>query len=528
MITEQMSYLSLYRKYRPRQFSDVVGQDAIVRALGNQICNEKTAHAYLFTGTRGTGKTTVAKIFARAVNCEHLQPDGSPCGECDMCKGISEGSLMNVIEIDAASNTGVENVRTIIEEIAYSPQKGKKKVYIIDEVHMLSGGAFNALLKTLEEPPPYALFILATTEAGKVPITILSRCQRYDFHRMSTDILVSRMESILSLEGKKVEDKALSFIARQADGSMRDALSLLDQCLAFSLEDVLTYDRALDILGAVDVSVFASMIEHIADGDLNKAVKLLDETIMKGREIQAFVVDFISYMRKLMLISAEGSTEADIADVLGVSSDTYEQMKQMAKRFETETLMRYIRIFSELSSEIRYSTQKKTLTEIAIVRMLHPEMQDDAASTKQRLAIIERKLDQLEREGIKSSGSVNVQRETPKEKVPLPKALPDDVKMVCESWGRIIKDSREMVRGILAESKPSVDGDKLVIVCKDEISAGSLKNFSEEVKTVLERETKKDMIFEIYGPGKNEDPDTKYPDLASMINYDDIKIINQQ
>ena len=345
-----MSYLSLYRKYRPRQFSDVVGQDAIVKALGNQICNEKTAHAYLFTGTRGTGKTTVAKIFARSVNCEHIQADGSPCGECDMCKGISSGALMNVIEIDAASNSGVENVRTIIEEIAYRPQQGKKKVYIIDEVHMLSRDAFNALLKTLEEPPEYALFILATTEAGKGPITILSRCQRYDFHRMSIDTLVSKMEVILSAEGQKAEDKALSFIARQADGSMRDALSLLDQCLAFNLGEMLTYDRVLDILGAVDVSVFATMTEHIVNKDLTKAILLLDETIMKGREIQTFVVDFISYLRNLMLISAEGSTEADIADVLGVSSDTYEQMKHMAKRLETETIMRYIRIFSELSS----------------------------------------------------------------------------------------------------------------------------------------------------------------------------------
>ena len=523
-----MSYLSLYRKYRPRQFSDVVGQDAIVKALGNQICNEKTAHAYLFTGTRGTGKTTVAKIFARAVNCEHIQADGSPCGECDMCKGISSGALMNVIEIDAASNSGVENVRTIIEEIAYRPQQGKKKVYIIDEVHMLSRDAFNALLKTLEEPPEYALFILATTEAGKVPITILSRCQRYDFHRMSIDTLVSKMEVILSAEGQKAEDKALSFIARQADGSMRDALSLLDQCLAFNLGEMLTYDRVLDILGAVDVSVFATMTEHIVNKDLTKAILLLDETIMKGREIQTFVVDFISYLRNLMLISAEGSTEADIADVLGVSSDTYEQMKHMAKRLETETIMRYIRIFSELSSEIRYSTQKKTLTEIAIVRLFHPEMQEDEASTRQRLAIIERKLDRLEREGVKVSGKASSQPEVPKKKVPLPAALPEDIKTVCENWGRIIRDSREMVRSILAESKPSVDGNKLIIVCKDEISAGSLKNNSEEFKNILEREIKKDMAFEIYGPGKGEDPDTRYPDLESMINYEDIRVIKQQ
>ncbi|MBQ8955745.1 MAG: DNA polymerase III subunit gamma/tau [Lachnospiraceae bacterium] len=514
-----MAYQSLYRKYRPQKFSDVAGQDAITRALGNQVRSDKLAHAYLFTGTRGTGKTTVAKIFAKAVNCENIQPDGSPCCECDMCRGIADGSLMNVIEIDAASNNGVDNVRTIIEEIAYSPQKGRKKVYIIDEVHMLSGGAFNALLKTLEEPPEYALFILATTEAGKVPITILSRCQRYDFRRMTVDTLVTRMQKVLSSEEQSADDKALSFIARQADGSMRDALSLLDQCIAFNLGEPLTYDRTLEILGAVDTSVFASMMEAIAGGDLKSAVKILDDVVMKGREIQAFVADFISYMRNLLLISADGSTGADIADVLGVSSDTYDRMKLIAGKFEAETMMRFIRIFSELSSEIRFSSQKKVLTEIAIVRLLHPEMQDDAASTRQRLAILERKIDRLEREGVKVTGTTE-----PAKKMPLPEALPGDVQMVCDNWGRIVRDSKDIVRGILMEAKPSLDGNKLVIVCRDEISAGSLKANADDLAAVFEREVKKKLDFEIYGPGRGEDPDTKFPDLESMINYDEIKI----
>lgn len=503
-----------------------MGQDAIVKALGNQLLTGKTAHAYLFTGTRGTGKTTVAKIFAKAVNCGSLKPDGSPCGECEVCKGIADGSFMNVVEIDGASNNGVDNVRTIIDEIAYRPQTGKKKVYIIDEVHMLTGGAFNALLKTLEEPPDYTMFILATTEVGQVPITIMSRCQRYDFHRMAAGTLISRMQTILAAESQKAEDKALSFIARQADGSMRDALSLLDQCLSFNPGETLTYDMVLDVLGAVDVSVFSSMTEYVASGDLRSAIKLLDETVMKGREIQAFVVDYVAYLRNLMLISAEGSTEADIADVLGVSSDTYVQMQMIAKKFDTETLMRFIRIFSELTSEIRYSSQKKTLTEIAIVRLMHPEMQDDAASTRQRLAIIERKIDRIERGGVKIS-SVNTTPQTEEiKKKPLPKALPDDVRMVCENWGRIIKDSKEMIKGILADAKPSVDGEKLVIVCRDEVSAGSLRIYSDEIKEILDHETKKDINFDIYGPGKGEDPDTKYPDLESLINYDEIKITN--
>jgi DNA polymerase-3 subunit gamma/tau len=518
-----MSYQSLYRKYRPQSFSDVVGQEPVTTAIGNQIKSGRTGHAYLFTGTRGTGKTTVAKIFARAVNCEDPRPDGSPCGECEMCRGIADGSLMNVIEIDAASNNGVENVRTIIEEIAYRPQKGNKKVYIIDEVHMLSAGAFNALLKTLEEPPEYVLFILATTEVGKVPITILSRCQRYDFHRMPVETLVSRMQSVLSEEGTKVEDKALNFIARQADGSMRDALSILDQCLAFNFVDVLTYDHTLEILGAVDNSVFTRIMEDITEQKLADAIKLLDDTVMKGRDIQAFVADFIAYMRDLLLISAEGDTEADIADILGVSTDTYEQMKSVAKKLETDTLIRYIRIFSELSAQIRYSSQKKTLTEIAIVRLMHPEMQEDAAAMRQRLAILERKIDKLERDGVKvnaASQQTGAAVQAPAKKLPLPKALPEDVQMACDNWGRIRADASGALKSLLAEAKPSTDGSNLVIVCGNDVSAETLKDNADDLKAILERELKKEVTFVIYGPGKGEDPDTKYPDLESAINFD--------
>ncbi len=524
-----MAYQSLYRKYRPRRFSDVVGQEPITKAIGSQVLNDRLAHAYLFTGTRGTGKTTVAKILAKAVNCSNLQEDGSPCGECDICRGLTDGTLMNVIEIDAASNNGVEDVRTIIDEISYSPQGGKKKVYIIDEVHMLSGSAFNALLKTLEEPPEYALFILATTELGKVPITIRSRCQRYDFHRMSVDTIVRRMQKILSEEGIVSDDRTLNFIAGQADGSMRDALSLLDRCLAFNAGEDLTYEMTLDILGAVDVSVFSSFMEIISEGDLKGAIKLIDDVLMRGREIQAFVVDLISYMRNLLLISANGTTGADIADVLGVSPDTYVGMKAVASKFDVETLTRYIGIFSELTSEIRYSTQKRVLTEIAIVRLMQPKMQDDAASTRQRLAIIERKLDKIEREGIRTAAGSEgdpVRAAQPVKKAPLPKALPEDVKLVCDNWGRIVKDSQEMNKGILAEAKPSVRGDELVIVCKDEVSAGSLKCFSADLEAVLARQTQKQIKFEIYGPGKGEDPGSQFPDLESMINYDEIKIVD--
>ncbi len=248
-----MSYTALYRKWRPIRFEDVKGQEHIVQTLKNQIISSRIGHAYLFCGTRGTGKTSIAKIFARAVNCEY-PVDGSPCGQCDICKNIASGATLNVVEIDAASNNGVENIRDIREQVQYPPTEGRYRVYIIDEVHMLSTGAFNALLKTLEEPPSYVIFILATTEVHKIPITVLSRCQRYDFKRITLPALTERLIELSGAEQIDVEEKALTYIARAADGSMRDALSLLDQCVAFHYGERLTYEHVLDILGAVDTS----------------------------------------------------------------------------------------------------------------------------------------------------------------------------------------------------------------------------------------------------------------------------------
>ena len=267
-----MSYTALYRKFRPDTFASVKGQDAIVTTLKNQIKADRIGHAYLFCGTRGTGKTTVAKILAKAVNCEH-PVDGNPCGECESCKAIAEGTSMNVIEIDAASNNGVDNIREINTRSSVSPTTGRFKVYIIDEVHMLSIGAFNALLKTLEEPPSYVIFILATTEAHKIPITILSRCQRYDFKRISMNTITDRLMELMEKEQVEVEEKALRYIAKKADGSMRDALSLLDQCIAFYLGEKLTYDNVLEVLGAVDTDVFSALLREILANKVAEVMK---------------------------------------------------------------------------------------------------------------------------------------------------------------------------------------------------------------------------------------------------------------
>lgn len=359
-----MSYVALYRKFRPDQFGDVKGQDHIVTTLKNQIQSGRIGHAYLFCGTRGTGKTTVAKIFAKAVNCEH-PVDGSPCGECPTCKAIAAGVSMNVIEIDAASNNGVDNIREIVDEVSYSPAEGKYKVYIIDEVHMLSIGAFNALLKTLEEPPSYVIFILATTEVHKIPITILSRCQRYDFKRISIDTIADRLKELVEKEQVPVEEKALRYIAKAADGSMRDALSLLDQCIAFHFGSELTYDKVLDVLGAVDTSVFSTLLRNILDRNVLGCIELLDTIIVQGREITQFITDFTWYLRNLLLVK----TSEDPSEVIDVSSDNMKLLQEEADRIETDAIIRDIRIFSELSSQIKYAAQKRVLTELSLIHI---------------------------------------------------------------------------------------------------------------------------------------------------------------
>lgn len=335
-----MSYTALYRKFRPVEFEDVKGQEHIITTLKNQIEANRIGHAYLFCGTRGTGKTTVAKIFAKAVNCEH-PVNGSPCGECAMCRSIAAGTSMNVIEIDAASNNGVDNIREIREEVAYRPTEGKYKVYIIDEVHMLSIGAFNALLKTLEEPPEYVIFILATTEVHKIPITILSRCQHYDFKRISIETITDRMRDLMQEEQVEVEEKALRYVAKAADGSMRDALSLLDQCIAFYLGQKLTYDNVLEVLGAVDTDVFSRLLRSVIRRDVPKVLDIVDDLVMQGRELTQLATDFTWYLRNLLLVK----TSDNIEDVLDVSTENMQQLQEEAGMVESDMLLRYIRIF---------------------------------------------------------------------------------------------------------------------------------------------------------------------------------------
>ncbi|MGN0342956.1 MAG: DNA polymerase III subunit gamma/tau [Roseburia sp.] len=513
-----MSYMALYRKFRPQEFEDVKGQDHIVTTLKNQIKADRVGHAYLFCGTRGTGKTTIAKIFAKAVNCEH-PVDGSPCGECASCKAIAQGNSMNVIEIDAASNNGVENIRQIREEVAYSPTEGKYKVYIIDEVHMLSIGAFNALLKTLEEPPAYVIFILATTEAHKIPITILSRCQRYDFRRITIDTISDRLTELMEKEQVDVEEKAIRYVAKAADGSMRDALSLLDQCIAFYLGKRLTYDNVLEVLGAVDTEVFSRLLRRILDEDVAGAISLLDELVLEGRELGQFVNDFTWYLRNLLLL--QGSADAE--DVLDMSSENLALLKEEAGMVEMEVLMRYIRIFSELSNQVKYSSQKRILIEIAIIKLCKPAMEPSTDAITDRLTKIEKRLEEgivTVREAAGAAESVPVKKA---ERPPLPKAVPEDIQLVVKNWSGIVEQMSSPTRIYMRQAHLSLAGDnRLMIVLDDPMAAKMMSDEAHypEIKNVISDYVERDVEPLIQANESGRPFDEAYVDLSQIINMD--------
>ena len=380
-----MSYTALYRKWRPDSFEEVKGQEHIVKTLKNEVIHNRIGHAYLFCGTRGTGKTSIAKLFAKTVNCEH-PVDGSPCGECESCKAIARGNSFNVIEIDAASNNGVDNIRQITEAVQYAPSQGKYLVYIIDEVHMLSAGAFNALLKTLEEPPEYVIFILATTEARKVPVTIMSRCQRYDFHRISIETITARLAELMEREGIKATDEALRYVARAADGSMRDALSILDQCISFNLGEELTFEKVLNSIGAVDVDIFIRMTETIIKDDINSLMDIVNEVVWQGRDLTQFVSDYIWFIRNMLFLKISPGVRSNLA----ITEETAERLVELGKDFSTDALMRYLDILGELLQEIRISTIKRITLEIALIRMVRPEMQSDISAVTGRVERLEK------------------------------------------------------------------------------------------------------------------------------------------
>ena len=537
------AYTALYRKWRPGTFEDVKGQDHIVTALKNQIKTGRIGHAYLFCGTRGTGKTTIAKILAKAVNCEH-PVEGNPCGECGLCRSVSLGNSVNVVEIDAASNNGVDNIREIREETRYSPAEGKYRVYIIDEVHMLSTGAFNALLKTLEEPPSYVIFILATTEVHKIPVTVLSRCQRYDFRRISGETIAERLLEMAAAEKIEAEEKALRYIAKKGDGSMRDAISLFDQCVAFHYGEQLTYEKVLEVLGTVDNEVFSRLLRTVAAGDTAGSLHIIEEIILQGRELSQFVVDFIWYMRNLLLLEASGEEEN-----LDMTAEDLGRLKEEAELVDGETLMRYIRVFSELSNQIRYASQKRVLVEVAFIKLTKPQMEHSYDSIIERLNKIEQQLE----EGVPVSPGLFEQAASlraavsgrpqaiqgedgsqenhsaafePASQVVLPKAQLEDLQLIRNEWGKITRSLGGVIRSSFRDTVVEPSGDDCLCVVFagiDNYEIGRRPTIMGELENYVKETYGKDIYFKTRLLGKGERVDTVYvsdEELKSRIHMD--------
>ena len=375
-----MSYVVLARKYRPQTFDQVVAQEHVTRTMTNALKNDRVGSGYLFCGPRGTGKTTVARILAKCVNC--VEPvDKAPCGECPSCKEITSGSSLDVLEIDAASNTGVDDIRTLRENVRYLPTNGKKRIFIIDEVHRLSGSAFDALLKTLEEPPAHVMFIFATTEPLKIPETILSRTQRFDFKRVSVEDLAAHLGKIAKTEKLKIDQSALVVLARKADGSVRDSLSLMDQIAAFASGDI-TEDDVVKALGLVDRKFLSGYLDAIANSDRAGILKLTQQVFEAGIDVADFVSELLEYLRQLMIVGADESA----GNSLSLNESELSTLKTQASRFEIGDILRLIKITGRVSSDLRAGLDERLLLEVAGVQMAELESTIKISEALERLA----------------------------------------------------------------------------------------------------------------------------------------------
>mgnify|MGYP000860854741 CR=1 FL=1 len=360
-----MSHQAIYRKFRPKIFDDVLGQEHVVKTLKNQILTNNIAHAYLFTGIRGTGKTSTAKIFSRAVNCLNNN-DGNPCNECEICKSILDETNMDVIEMDAASNNGVEDIRDLKDKVKFLPVKSKYKVYIIDEVHMLSKGAFNALLKTLEEPPEHLLFILATTEVHKIPATILSRCQRFDLHRINTSTIVDNMKKICDEMNIDIEERALKLIAANSEGAMRDALSILDRCVSYS-QGKIAYDTVIDLLGTVNYEVIVEAVNSIINKNIESTMTIVDDILNSGKELAFFLDELIIYFRNILITKITNSSD----NLIKVSEEALERLKETGKNLKINEIVYYIEELSTAQAECKKALNPRILLETKLIKLMH-------------------------------------------------------------------------------------------------------------------------------------------------------------
>ncbi|MEX6588271.1 DNA polymerase III subunit gamma/tau [Paraclostridium bifermentans] len=485
---------ALYRAYRPQTFKDVVGQEHIIRTLKNQIQNNNVGHAYLFCGTRGTGKTSTAKIFARALNCQN-SVDEEPCNECEVCKDILSDNIMDVIEIDAASNNSVDDIREIRENVKYTPAKCKYKVYIIDEVHMLSQGAFNALLKTLEEPPSYVIFILATTEPHKIPATILSRCQRFDFKRVTVKDMSTRMKEICDDINVVVDDRALNLIARNSQGALRDALSILDQCMSFSENDI-EYKDVVDLLGTVNIEQLFEMAEYVIKEDTKKCLEILNEFVVWGKDIKKLIDDLIDHFRNLMVCKVS----SDLDEIISLPEEIVEQLKAQASTIEVNDIIRILNILSTTQDAIKVSSNPRVLAEVSIMKLSQPMFDESKESLLKRISNLEEVIksgkininNNVEIESKKEAKGTSEENEAEvEEEVFYEEVKNEDVELIEKSWENILahikKDKNMPVYAILREAKEfNVSANNLYIVFDDSFAFAKNKLSDEKTRNYIE------------------------------------------
>lgn len=475
-----MAYQALYRVYRPQSFNDVVGQQHIIKTLQNALVQEKFSHAYLFSGPRGTGKTTAAKILAKAVNCEKA-PIAEPCNECATCRGITDGSISDVIEIDAASNNGVDEIRDIRDKVKYAPSAVRYKVYIIDEVHMLSIGAFNALLKTLEEPPTHVIFILATTEPHKIPLTIISRCQRFDFKRISPEDIVYRMKEVLGSEELEVSEDALYEIAKASEGGMRDALSLLDQSISYSTDKV-SLEDVLSITGAVSQSFIVKIVQAIFNKNIVEALDSVESLIKNGKDPARFVEDLIFYYRDVLLYQAS-EENAYLLEKAAVN----EEFKELSSKMDSAFIYKVIAELNQTQQEMKWSNHPRVLLEVALVKLAQSSTNQESAlpyqDILQKMNQMEAELQQLKEKGIqvdhtaqavqtekKQTRQSRSQYKTPVGKVNevLKNATRQNLETIKRSWAQVLdilkQQNKASHAALLSNSEPVASSDQSFIL----------------------------------------------------------------
>ncbi|MBF2668138.1 DNA polymerase III subunit gamma/tau [Listeria seeligeri] len=520
-----MAYQALYRVFRPQSFQDVVGQEHVTKTLKNAIIQNKTSHAYLFSGPRGTGKTSAAKIFAKAINCEHGH-DGEPCNECEICKGTTDGSIPDVLEIDAASNNGVEEIRDIREKVKYAPTVAKYKVYIIDEVHMLSTGAFNALLKTLEEPPKHVIFILATTEPHKLPLTIISRVQRFDFKRITTQDIIGRLEFILKEEKIPYDEKALMIVARAAEGGMRDALSLLDQVISYGSEEV-TVEDALEITGSVAQGLLTKLVSAAFDGDVAEAISTLTALLAEGKDSVRLVEDLLVFFRDVLLYQKAPNLEETLERAL-VDDD----FVALAKRADSLKIYEFVKILNTAQQQMRFSNHPGIYVEVALVQLTQTgsgasgnvvtneaPASGDVADLKHQMEQMQQELQTLKKQIASGAGVAPTEKPAQNRggakkqinngkqfKAPIGKinhvlgeAKKENLQLIRGCWGELLSMLMASQAALLNDAEPvAASQDTFVLKFKHEIHcqmAMDNPNFVETITSSIARLTKVNYTF---------------------------------